>query len=73
MNNNRTLITKGLPIETKGLWNTERAAKYLDLSPNTLRNWRHLGKGPNWVSIGRYPKYDPVDLKNFVEENRVTV
>ena len=33
------------------LLNTEQAGKFLAVSPETLRTWRCLGRGPAFVSI----------------------
>jgi len=55
------------------LMNTKEAAEYLGLSAYTLRNWRQLSRGPRWVAVGRLPKYRPVDLDCFIEENIVHV
>ncbi|MBK9009427.1 helix-turn-helix domain-containing protein [Novosphingobium sp.] len=32
--------------------NNEEAASALGISPNTLKRWRHLGKGPSYIKLG---------------------
>jgi DNA-binding transcriptional MerR regulator len=52
-------------------WNTpaEVAARYR-VSPATLRYWRHVGKGPRGVKIGRRYLYDDRDLAQYDDEMR---
>lgn len=46
------------------------AAKYLSVSPRTLRNWRVIGKGPRYVKIyGRCIRYDMEHLREFVSQH----
>lgn len=39
--------------------NINEAARYLRVTPLTLRNWRQRGEGPPWIRLGprmiRYP------------------
>ncbi len=53
-------------------FNDVEAAKYLGLkSPQTLRNWRHLGRGPAYCRIGRRIVYLKEDLDRFLQAGRV--
>ena len=36
----------------KKLFNTREAAEYLNLKKQTLYNWRHERKGPDYTMIG---------------------
>ncbi len=49
-------------------FDTAGAARYLGVSPNTLRNWRTLGRGPRFYKIGALVKYRASDLDAFVRE-----
>lgn len=49
---------------------TPQAAKYLDVAPNTLANWRVRGGGPNYSKIGRTVVYAVVDLDDFRAQRR---
>jgi len=49
----------------------KEAAKILNLSVQTLRNWRHLKKGPAYLKLGRSVRYRPEDLYEFAQEKRV--
>ena len=46
---------------------TERqVAEQLGLSVATLRAWRHRGKGPRFLRLGRSVRYLPADVDEFV-------
>ena len=45
---------------------TEGAAKILNLSPATLRLWRSIGKGPQFVKCGGAVRYRTEDLEEWV-------
>ena len=50
---------------------TEReAATRLGLKVATLRAWRHQGKGPAFLRLGRAIRYLLSDLDEFVQANR---
>jgi excisionase family DNA binding protein len=51
---------------------TERqVAEQLGLSVATLRAWRHRGKGPRFLRLGRSVRYLPADVDEFVRESAV--
>ena len=51
---------------------TEReVAALLGLSVATLRAWRHRGKGPRFLRLGRSVRYLPSDLADFVRASAV--
>ena len=52
--------------------NDEQAADFLNLSKQTLRNWRCKCRGPAYTKAGRAIRYSFDDLKKFMEKNRVT-
>ena len=47
--------------------NTKDAAKYLGLSHHTLNQWRHQGRGPLFVRLGRAIRYRKADLDDYLE------
>ena len=49
----------------------EEVAKRLNLSPQTLRNWRCMGKGLPYVKFGRAIRYDVNDVDAFSDAHRV--
>ena len=51
--------------------NDVKAAKILGCSPQTLRNWRHLGRGPVYRKKDRMVRYQVVDLLDFMNSGRI--
>jgi hypothetical protein len=59
-------------MEVKDLFvNDVEAAKLLSVSPQTLRNWRFLGKGPPYYRRGRLVRYNFSDLLAYMDEGRI--
>ena len=52
--------------------NDVEAAKILSASPQTLRNWRSSGKGPDYSKKGRMVRYSLNSLIRFMESGRIT-
>jgi excisionase family DNA binding protein len=46
------------------------AASRLGLKVATLRAWRHQGKGPAYVRLGRAVRYLASDIDDFLNSNR---
>ena len=46
-------------------------ADTLGLSVATLRAWRHRGKGPRFLRLGRSVRYLPADVADFVRASAV--
>ena len=57
--------------KTENFLNDKEAAKFLRLSPQTLRNWRCQCRGPVYIKAGRAIRYAIGDLRSFMEGNRV--
>lgn len=51
--------------------NDVEAAKILSVSPQTLRNYRHLGRAPAYHKRGRMVRYKVADLLEFMEAGRI--
>ncbi len=47
------------------------AAMMLSVSPQTLRNWRHLGRGPAYARRMRIVRYRVADLLDFMNSGRI--
>lgn len=45
---------------------TEEVAALLRTSPETVRYWRHLGKGPTSFKLGRRVLYARVDVEAWI-------
>ena len=52
--------------------NDVEAAKLLSVSPQALRNWRFLGKGPDYSKKGRMVRYSLKSLIGYMESARIT-
>ena len=52
------------------LLNDIEAAKELSLSPKTLRRWRWLGTGPEFLKLGGCVRYEPATLRSFKAASR---
>lgn len=51
----------------------KEAAEELNLAVQTLRNWRHQRRGPNYQKYGRAIRYELSELNEYRERNRVTL
>ena len=51
--------------------NENKAAEVMDVKIQTLRNWRHLRKGPPYLKLGRCVRYKIDDIKSFMEAHRI--
>ena len=53
------------------LLKTPEAAQVLGKNPQELSDWRHQGRGPAYVKIGRSVRYRPSDIESFIASNIV--
>ena len=53
----------------KSLINEIEVARQLCLTTHTLRKWRFLGKGPNFIKIGSSVRYEQEEITKFIEGN----
>lgn len=51
--------------ETKVFLKDKEASEIYGIATQTLRNWRHEGKGPHYVKIGSSILYDRKSLDEF--------
>ena len=47
--------------------NTAEVAELVRTVPATVRYWRHVGKGPRGVKIGRRVLYRESDVREWIE------
>lgn len=40
----------------------EEAAQILTVNVKTLTNWRHMGKGPKYVKMGKFIRYPSLEI-----------
>lgn len=57
-------------LERDGLIDTDELATYLGFSVATLDVWASRGGGPAFIKVGRYRKYEPADVKEWLKKNR---
>jgi len=50
-----------------------QAAEYLGVAAQTLYNWRHERRGPNYVKMGRKIVYRQGDLDRFMESRKIVL
>lgn len=56
-----------------GLLTQDELALMLDVSPDTLREWRRLKQGPDFVKTGKGVMYREVDVQEWLKRNVVPV
>lgn len=49
---------------------TQEVAELCRTSPETVRYWRHVGKGPASFKLGRRVLYDAEDVAAWIESER---
>lgn len=42
----------------------------LGIELKTLYNWRTAGRGPRATRVGKYLRYDPVDVEAYIDAQR---
>jgi len=56
------------------LLNNAQAASLLGITPNTLKFWRHKGRGPRFIKLSDSPQagvaYDRKDVLAFIESRK---
>ena len=57
-------------LNPNDLVDTTTAAKILNTKPGTLPIWRHYGKGPAFLKIGRSVRYHKKDLMEYLASCR---
>lgn len=48
------------------LLSVEEVADYLGVPVNTLYQWRHKGTGPVAFRVGRFLRYDPAQVRDWL-------
>ncbi len=71
MNPRPTTTERGQMSEMTRALTEREVAELLVLSVATLRAWRHRGKGPRFLRLGRSVRYLPADVADFVRASAV--
>ncbi len=69
--NPRATTERGQMSNTTRALTEREVAELLGLSVATLRAWRHRGKGPRFLRLGRSVRYLPSDVADFVRASAV--
>jgi predicted DNA-binding transcriptional regulator AlpA len=56
-------------MKTERLWSHQETAEFLGIPPATLHQLNYKGTGPRSYKVGRHRKYDPVDVRAWLESN----
>lgn len=57
-------------MEPPQLVDDKEASRILQIPLATLRYWRVVRKGPQWIKIERLVRYDIDDLRAYIAANR---
>jgi predicted site-specific integrase-resolvase len=67
-------VGQGVQLRVRlGLLSVEELAEMLDVSPDTLREWRRTKQGPDYVRAGKGVMYRENDVKAWLGRNVVPV
>ena len=69
--NPRATTERDQTRDTARALTVREVADMLGLSVATLRAWRHRGKGPRFLRLGRSVRYLPSDVADFVRASAV--
>ena len=56
------------PARGERLWTVRDAAVWLGVPVGTLYQWRSRQLGPRAYRVGRHLRYDPADLRRWLDE-----
>ncbi len=71
MNPRATRTERGRAPDSARALTEHEVSDLLGLSAATLRAWRHRGKGPRLLRLGRSVRYLPSDVEDFVRASAV--
>ncbi len=54
------------------LLSVQQVAELLQVPVGTLYQWRFRREGPPSIRVGRFLRFDPEDVRRWLEERRVT-
>jgi hypothetical protein len=57
-------------IDPEELIPADETARILHQEPTTLTGWRHEGRGPPWIKIGRKCFYRRADIHGWLAQQR---
>lgn len=70
----RSMVTTGSNLRGKlGLMTQDELAAILEVSKDTLADWRRQKLGPDFVRVGKLVLYREADIMEWVKRNTVPV
>lgn len=57
-----------VPVAGDRLWTVHDTSLFLGVPVGTLYQWRHRGQGPRAYRVGRHLRYDPADVRQWLDE-----
>lgn len=57
-----------MPSRGDRLWSVNDTADFLGVPVGTLYQWRTRGQGPRAFRVGRHLRYDPADIRQWLNE-----
>jgi len=57
-----------VPTTDDRLWSVLQTSDYLGIPVGTLYQWRHRGQGPRAFKVGRWLRYDPAEVRRWLED-----
>lgn len=49
------------------LWSIQDVSDHLGIPVGTLYRWRKVGTGPKAIKVGRHLRYDPVEVRRWLD------
>ena len=56
--------------QVEALWTPADVSAYLGVPVETLYQWRYFGTGPRAARVGKHLRYDPTDVRAWVESQK---
>jgi excisionase family DNA binding protein len=60
-----------MTLNTEPRWGVEDVARYLGIPVKTLYNWRTENYGPKGVRVGKHVRYDPQDVVDWFDAQKL--
>ncbi|MFD6715866.1 excisionase [Micromonospora sp. TSRI0369] len=61
-------MTAPTPTPLPELWSIQDTAAFLRVPVGTLYQWRHRRIGPRAFKVGRHLRYNPADVRAWLED-----
>jgi excisionase family DNA binding protein len=56
-----------VPVLPVRLLSVQEVAELLQVPVKTIYQWRYRGEGPRPMRLGKYLRFDPTDVANWIE------